>query len=226
MLKHLWPPPPKPALCCCCWVTSVVSDSVRPHRRQPTRLPHPWNSPGKNTGVGCHFLLQCMKVKSESEVIQSCPTLRNRMDCSLPGSSIHGTFQARVLEWGATAFSIYNSSKPIKHVICFCDTYVTQDYILLKEVTNSPGLTGVTKSLWEGSSSSSRGHFSREALPNKAQGPAHPFLGVYVNNITFFLLSAHIIPAGFLYSFPALISLVFHPWIISMFISLKLLSSN
>ena len=59
--------------CCCCWVTSVVSDSVPPQRRQPTRLPRPWDSPGKNTGVGCHFLLQCMKVKSESEVAQSCP---------------------------------------------------------------------------------------------------------------------------------------------------------
>ena len=54
--------------CCCCCVASVVSDSVRPHRRQPTRLPRPWDSPGKNTGVGCHFLLQCMKVKGESEV--------------------------------------------------------------------------------------------------------------------------------------------------------------
>ena len=81
-----------------------MSNSVRPHRRQPTRLPHPWNSPGKNTGVGCHFLLQCMKVKSESEVAQSCPTLSDPMDCSLPGSSIHGIFQARVLEWGAIAF--------------------------------------------------------------------------------------------------------------------------
>ena len=97
--------------CCCCWVTSVVSDSVRPHRRQPTRLPHPWDSPGKNTGVGCHCLLQCMKVKSESEVAQSCPTLSDPMDCSLPGSSIHGIFQARVLEWGATAFSD-NSRNP------------------------------------------------------------------------------------------------------------------
>ena len=139
-----------------------MSASVRPHRRQPTRLPRPWDSPGKNTGVGCHFLLQCMKVKSEREVTQSCPTLRdpmdrslpgssviecrlekknpwdspgkntgmgchfllqcmkvksesevsqscptlgNPMDCSLPGSSIHGIFQARVLEWGAIAFS-------------------------------------------------------------------------------------------------------------------------
>ena len=79
-----------------------MSDSVRPHRRQPTRLPYPWDSPGKNTGVGCHFLLQCMKVKSESEVIQSCPTPRDPMDCSLPGSSTHGISQARVLEWGAT----------------------------------------------------------------------------------------------------------------------------
>ncbi|CAI9178504.1 unnamed protein product [Rangifer tarandus platyrhynchus] len=82
-----------------------MSDSVRPHRRQPIRLPHPWDSPGKNTGVGCHFLLQCMKVKSESEVTQLCPTLSNPMDCSPPGSSVHGIFQARVLEWGAIAFS-------------------------------------------------------------------------------------------------------------------------
>ena len=82
-----------------------MSDSVRPHRRQPTKLPHPWDSPGKNTGVGCHFLLQCMKVKSKSEVAQLCPTLRDPMDCSLPGSSVHGIFQTRVLEWGAIAFS-------------------------------------------------------------------------------------------------------------------------
>ena len=80
---------------------------MRPHRRQPTSLPHPWDSPGKNTGVGCHFLPQSMKVKSESEVVQSCPTLRDPMDCSLPGSSIQGIFQARVLEWGAITFSIY-----------------------------------------------------------------------------------------------------------------------
>ena len=71
-------------------------DSVRPCRRQAIRLPRPWDSPGKNTGVGCHFLLQCMKVKSENEVAQSCPTLRNPLGCSLPGSSIRGIFQARV----------------------------------------------------------------------------------------------------------------------------------
>ena len=138
--------------CSCCYITSVVSDSVRPHRQQPTRLPCHWDSPGKNTGVGCHFLLpcrkgtsesevaqscptqrphglqptrllcpwdfpgkstgvgchcllQCMKVKFESEVAQSCLTLSDLMDCSLPGSSVHGIFQARVLEWGAIAFS-------------------------------------------------------------------------------------------------------------------------
>ena len=117
--------------CCCCCVTSVVSDSVRPHIRQPTRPQRPWDSPGKNTGMGCHFLLQCMKVKSESEVAQLCPTLRDPMDCGLPGSSIHGIFQARVLEWGAIAFSylmlilsklfvrcaIYRNSKVFKHRI-------------------------------------------------------------------------------------------------------------
>ena len=92
--------------CCCCWIASVVSDSVWPHRRQPTRLPRPWDSPGKNTGVGCHFLLQCIKVKSESEVAQSCPTPSNPMDCSPPGSSTHGICQARVLEWVAIAFSV------------------------------------------------------------------------------------------------------------------------
>ena len=69
------------------------------------QAPHPWDSPGKNTGVDCHFLLQCMKVKSESEVAQSCPTLPNPVDWSLPGSSIHGIFQARILEWTAISFS-------------------------------------------------------------------------------------------------------------------------
>ena len=102
--------------------SSVVSDSLRPllllSRFSRVRLcatpqpaahqaSRPWDSPGKNTGVGCHFLLQCMKVKSESEVAQPCPcpTLRDPMDCSLPGFSVHGVFQAKVLEWGAIAFS-------------------------------------------------------------------------------------------------------------------------
>ena len=82
-----------------------MSNSVRLHRRQPTRLRCPWDSPGKNTGVGCHFLLQCMKVKSESEVVQSCPTLRNRMDCNPPGSSVHGIFPGKSTGVGAIAFS-------------------------------------------------------------------------------------------------------------------------
>ena len=78
------------------------------------QAPHPWDSPGKNTGVGCHFLLQRMKVKSESEVTQSCSTPSDPMDCSLPGSSVHGIFQGGVLEWGAIAFSVVtlNASQP------------------------------------------------------------------------------------------------------------------
>ena len=86
-------------------ITSVMFDSVRPHRWQPIELPHPWDSQDKNTGVGCRFLLQWLKVKSESEVAQSYPTLSNPMDHSLPGSSVHEIFQARVLEWGVIGFS-------------------------------------------------------------------------------------------------------------------------
>ena len=82
-----------------------MSNSVRPH---------PWDSPGKNTGVGCHFLLQCIKVKSESEVAQSCLTLCHPTDCSLPGSSIHGIFHG--LEWGAIAFSGLTSLVALNHV--------------------------------------------------------------------------------------------------------------
>ena len=89
--------------CYCCYVASVVSDSVRPHRRQPT--PPSLGFSRQEHWSGLHFLLQCMKVKSESEVAQSCPTLSDPMDCSPPGSSVHGSFQARVPEWGAIAFS-------------------------------------------------------------------------------------------------------------------------
>ena len=95
-----------------------MSDPVRPHRWQPTRLPRPWDPPGKNTGVGCQFLLQCMKVKTESEVILSCPTPSDPMDCSPPGSSVHGICQARELEWGAIAFSnnhLYRVPKYFHH---------------------------------------------------------------------------------------------------------------
>ena len=102
--------------CCrCCWVASVVSDSVQPYRRQPTRFLHPWDSSGKNTGVGCHFLLQWTKVKSESEVHQSCRTLSNPMDSSLPDSSVHGIFQAR--DWPGPPLP-----SPVNHVIILIDT--------------------------------------------------------------------------------------------------------
>ena len=96
-----------------------MSDSLRPQRRQPTRLLHPWDSPGKNIGVGCHFFLQSMKVKSESEVTQSCPTPSDPMDCSLPGSSIHGIFQTRVMQWGAISFS--NSDLQLSSCPTLCD---------------------------------------------------------------------------------------------------------
>ena len=96
------------------WQSSPVFLPGESHRRKPTRLPRPRDSPGKNTGMGGHFLLQCMKVKSESEVAQSCPTLCDLMDCNLPGSSIHRIFQARVLEWGATAFSGSDFGAPQK----------------------------------------------------------------------------------------------------------------
>ena len=92
---------------------------VQPHRQQPTRLPRPWDSPSKNTEVGCHFLLQCVKVKSENEVAQSCPILRDAMDCSPPGSSVHGIFPARVPEWGAIALGYLICWHTIIHSILF-----------------------------------------------------------------------------------------------------------
>ena len=104
---------------------------MRPHRQQPNRLCHPWDSPGKNTGVGCHFLLQCRKVKSENEVAQSCPTLSDPMDWSPPGSSIHGIFQARVLEWGAITFSYVSWYIPIYsylHII-LCNMFILNKFI-------------------------------------------------------------------------------------------------
>ena len=92
---------------CCCLVAKLCLTLMQPHELWPVRLLCPWGFPGKSTGVDCHFLLQCMKVKSESEVALSCQTLSDPMDCSLPGSSVHGVSQARVLEWGAIAFSIW-----------------------------------------------------------------------------------------------------------------------
>ena len=107
-----------------------MSGSVRPHRRQPTRLPRPWDSPGKNTGVGCHFLLQSMKVKSEREVAQSCSILSDPVDYSLQGSSIHGIFQGRVLE----------SYSKFPLAVCFTYSGVYVSMLLLPFVPLSPSL--------------------------------------------------------------------------------------
>ena len=119
--------------------------TLRLHRQQPTRLPHPWDSPRKNTGVSCHFLLQCMKVKSESEVAQSRPTLCNPMDCSPPDSSIYGIFQARVLEWGAIAFSPSSTEMEIsaEHLTVWLKT--TFPSLLCSEVWSCDYTTCVTE---------------------------------------------------------------------------------
>ena len=123
--------------------------------RQPTRLPRPWDSPGKNTGVGCHFLLQCMKVKIQSEFAQSCLTPRDPMDCSLSGSSVHGIHQARVLEWVAIALSVFKSN--IKGVLLggkvqFGVTKVPQSTHVPAETTSPPALTFLTSRLKVGAS--------------------------------------------------------------------------
>ena len=118
-----------PLNCCCCCCFSRVRLCVT-HRRQPTRLPRPWDSPDKNTGVGCHFLLQGMKVKRQSEVAQSCLTLSDPMECSLPGSSVHGIFQARVLEWGAIAFSTELLGKPYYYFLKLLSVYSSSSTLL------------------------------------------------------------------------------------------------
>ena len=136
-----------------------MSDSVQPLRRQPTRLRCPWDSPGKNTGVGCRFLFQCMKVKSESEVAQSCPTLLDPMYCSPPGSSVHGIFQARVLEWGAIAFSEPGSEPWIN--TCSESVYmrIWCLVIILKEMGIPDHLTCLLRNLYAGQEATVRtGH--------------------------------------------------------------------
>ena len=131
-------------------MASVVSDPVRPHRWQSIRLPRPWDSPGKNTGVGCHFLLQCMKVKSESEVDQSCLTLSDPMHCSLQGFSVPAIFQARVLEWVAMRWSSPNSAAfSIPSPLSPCFSWVL--FPLLWPLSQSPllhpiNISGFTRS--------------------------------------------------------------------------------
>ena len=117
---------------------------MRPHRQQPIRLLCPWDSPGKNTGVGCHFLLQCMTVKSESEIAQSCSTLTDHMDCSPPGSSIHGIFQARALEWVALAFSAIQHTTTTTKLLQSCLTQysiggIKMVFVLIKVISAFPG---------------------------------------------------------------------------------------
>ena len=149
-------------------MASVVSNSVRHHRHQPTRLPHPWDSPGKNNGVGCHFLLQCMKVKSESEVAQLCPNLSDPMDWSLPASSIHGIFQARVLEWGAIAFSGYdNESIPNDR----CMTKGASTRQILPDVTTTNSGQNIKKQLLEGTGKETKaGQGWRGGSPGRREG--------------------------------------------------------
>ena len=130
---------------------------MQPHRQQPTRISSSWDSPGTNTRVGCHFLLQCMKVKSENEVAQSCPTLCDPMDCSLPGSSIHGIFQVRVLERGAIASSKgrlplmkfqKHKSSISDHISSVYFSSVAQSCLTLCDPMNriTPGLPVITNS--------------------------------------------------------------------------------
>ena len=109
-----------------------MSDSMWPHRWQPTRLHCLWDSPGKNTGVGCHFLLQCMKVKSESEVAESFTTFSDTMDCSPPGSSVRGISQARVLEWGAIKLATFIFKHPgLFYVHITFRFYLSIDYFCI-----------------------------------------------------------------------------------------------
>ena len=103
-----------------------MSDSVRPHKQQPTRLPRPWDCSGKNTGVGCHFLLQCMKLKRESEIAQSCPTLSDPMDCSLPGSSIMGF--SRQEYWGGVPLPSLESCSVVSNSLQLHGLYNTWNY--------------------------------------------------------------------------------------------------
>ena len=137
-----------------------------PHRRQPTRLCHPWDSPGKNTGVGCHFLLQCIKVKGESEVAQSCLTLSNPVHCSLPGSSIHGIFQARVLEWGAIAFSV-GQARIRQYITCLSEGMK----MCMVKLINSDKVWGIKQEKDENQSSWARWEKHSRRTPIQTQSP-------------------------------------------------------
>ena len=121
-----------------------MSDSVRPHRRQPTRLPRPWDSPGKSTGVGCHVLLQCMKVKSESEVAQSCLTLSNPMDCGPPGSSVHGIFPGKSTGVGCCSKSLGS----LKSFLSFASQLFWASILFLQVLSSPRGSPQGVAALW------------------------------------------------------------------------------
>ena len=111
--------------CCCCYVASVLSDSVWPHRWQPTRLPRTWDSPGKSTGVGCHVLLQCMKVKSESEVTQLCLTLSHPWTAAHQASPSVGF--SRQEYWSGLPFP-----SPPGYIIGMNSRFVSSSWQLIK----------------------------------------------------------------------------------------------
>ena len=120
---------------------------MRRHRRQPTRLPHPWDSPGKNTGVGCHFLLQCMKVESESEVIQSCPTLSDSMDCSLPGSSVHGFSRQEYWSGVPLPSLIVTAAMKLRRLLLGRKTMTNLDSVLKSRTITLPAKVHLVKAI-------------------------------------------------------------------------------
>ena len=154
-----------------------MSDSVQPHRQQPIKLLWPWDSPGKNTRVGCHFLLQCMKVKRESEVAQSCLTLSDPMDCSLPGSSVHGFSRQE-----------YWSGVPLPSLRCITRTQVKQSFCsppcLLKlkgqevELRTVLGGENRMKEKWEGGLNENGCRLDRRLVPART---GKPLVGEMVN---------------------------------------------
>ena len=155
-----------------------MSNSVRPHRRQPTRLHHPWDSPGKNTGVGCHFLLQCMIVKSESEVAQLCLTLSNPMDWSLLGSSIHGVFQAKEYWNGVWLPSLRKTStsalltmpKPLT-------VWITTNWEILQELGIPDHLTCLLRNLYAGQEAIVRtGTWNNRLVPNRKRSMSRLYI--------------------------------------------------
>ena len=146
-----------------------MSDSVRPHRRQPTRLPRPWDSPGKNTGVGCHFLLQCTKMKSESEVAESCRTLRDPMDCSLPGSS--WGFPGKSTGVGCHCLLRWPKLYQRKYKLCLYSSYICSLYQTLTRAWLCPG-----PSFYQPDPSDPGPWYDNPTIPSEAKNSISPFV--------------------------------------------------